>query len=432
MAKDDGWSGRGFAIFGIICVIVLGGGFGGWAATANIAGAVVAQGQLRVESERQVVQHPDGGIVGEINVREGDMVGAGATVIRLDGTRLNSELAALESQLYEIMARRGRLEAEQADLDEITFDPELIEVAAKRENVARLMQGQQNLFEARLDSMETEMRVYAERQAQVRQQITGVDAELEAIARQASLAEEELADMRSLYDKGLARRDRIMALDREAARLQGQEGQLVARRAELGGQISQLKEEQLRLGKTRREEAIAELRELGFRELELKERRIQLEDQLSRLDVRAPREGIVYDMQVHALESVVRAADPILYIVPTDSALVVEAQVDPASIDQVHVGQEAVLRLTAFNTRTTPEVFGDVIKVSADAFFEEQTGRSYYKVDVELREEAFEVLEGKELVAGMPVEVYLQTGARTPIAYLMKPMTDYVNRAWRE
>ncbi|MEO1773518.1 MAG: HlyD family type I secretion periplasmic adaptor subunit [Pseudomonadota bacterium] len=428
----DGWSGQGYGAIGLVCVLILAGGFGGWAATATLAGAVVSQGQLRVESQRQVVQHPEGGVVGEIHVREGDVVDAGSVVIELDGTRLRSELAALEGQLFEIMARRGRLQAEQAEQDVILFDAEVLQVALERQAVQALVDGQRSLFEARRRSTAQEREVYLERKRQVEQQIIGVDAELASLVRQKELAEEELGDVRSLADKGLARMDRVMALEREAARLLGQEGQRIARKAELGGQMAEIDDQLLSLDAERREEAITELRELGFRELELKERRIQLLDQLSRLAIRAPRSGIIYDMQVHALKSVIRPADPILYVVPNDSGLVVEARVEPQHIDQVYVGQEAVLRLSAFNARTTPEVFGNVLNVSADAFTEQSTGRSFYKVDVTIQPDEFAKLNGLELVAGMPAEVFMQTGDRTPIEYLVQPMTDYINRAWRE
>ncbi|MEM6422355.1 MAG: HlyD family type I secretion periplasmic adaptor subunit, partial [Pseudomonadota bacterium] len=334
----DGWGGSGYALFGVVCVVVLAVGFGGWGLTATLAGAVVSQGQLRVEVRRQVVQHPEGGIVGEIKARDGDVVEAGSVMVMLDGTRLESELAALEGQLFEMIARRGRLEAEQADREEITFDPELMAVAAERPTVQALVDGQLSLFHARHSSVNRELRVYAERQAQVDQQIVGVESELTSLVRQKELAQEELGDMKSLAEKGLARMDRVMALEREAARLLGSEGRQIARRAELKGQIAELEEEVLRLEASRREEAITELRELGFRELELKERRIQLQDQLSRLAIRAPRSGVVYDMQVVALKSVIRPADPILYIIPTDSGLLVEARVEPQNVDEVYVG----------------------------------------------------------------------------------------------
>ncbi|MDH3666664.1 MAG: HlyD family type I secretion periplasmic adaptor subunit [Paracoccaceae bacterium] len=430
--QADNWGARGFIRFGLICVALLGGGFGGWAATAKLQGAIISPGNLRVESQRQVVQHPDGGVVGEILVREGDLVEAGAVLIRLDSTTLASELAVLESQLFELIARRGRLTAEQTDSDEIVFDRELLDEAAENPEVQALIEGQRSLFEARAKTMDREIEVMRERQIQIREQISGSEGEAEALARQTELIDQELGDQRDLLAKGLAQASRVLALEREAARLKGQYGQIVAQTAQLKGQISELEIELLRMGATRREEAITRLRDLGFRELELKERRIALNGQLARLDVRAPLAGVVLDMAVHALKSVVRPAEPILYIVPSDSDLVVDAQVEPIDIDTVRTGQEAVLRFSAFNARTTPELFGVVSKVSPDAFFEEATGRSYYKAEVMLKEGELTKLEGQELVAGMPVEVYIQTGERTPMNYLVKPITDYFNRAMRE
>lgn len=429
---SDGWGAYGFIRAGLICVVLLGGGLGGWAATAKLQGAVISPGNLRVESQRQVVQHPDGGVVGEILVREGDLVDAGTVLIRLDGTTLRSELAVLESQLFELMARRGRLTAEQADNDTIAFEPELLEVATTNPAVKALIDGQESLFVARTKTMDREIEVMRERQIQIREQITGSEGEAEALAHQSALIEKELTDLRTLLAKGLAQASRVLALEREAARLKGQHGQIIAQTAQLKGQISELEIELLRMQATRREDAITRLRDLGYRELELKERRIALNEQLARLDVRSPLAGVVLDMTVFALKSVVRPAEPILYIVPSDSELVVDAQVEPINIDTVRPGQEAVLRFSAFNARTTPELFGMISKVSPDAFQEEQTGRSYYKAEVTLREGELAKLEGQELVAGMPVEVYIQTGERTAVNYLLKPITDYFNRALRE
>lgn len=428
----DGWSASGYIGFGFFCVIILGAGLGGWAATAKLQGAVIAPGQMQVESRRQVVQHPDGGVVGEILAREGDLVEAGDVLVRLDGTKLRSELVVVESQLYELMARRGRLAAEQADRDKVTFDPELVEVAEGDAGVRSLLDGQRALFEARRRTMAREIEVMRERQEQIREQIVGSEAEVASLGRQRELIAEELESQRELLRKGLAQASRVLALEREAARLDGQRGRLVAQTAQLRGEISEIEIELLRLRATRREEALAELRDLGFRELELAERRIALKEQLSRLDVRAPVGGVVLDMTVHALKAVVRPAEPILHIVPTDSALVIDAEVDPTHIDTVHAGQEAVLRFPAFNTRTTPVLYGTVSRVSPDAFVDEETRRSFYRAEVVLGEGEVAKLEGQQLVAGMPVEVFIQTGERTPIEYLVKPITDYFNRAMRE
>lgn len=429
---NDRWAARGYIRYGMIVSIVLGVGVGGWSATAKLAGAVISVGQLRVENQRQVVQHPDGGVVGAILVRDGDIVAAGDILVQLDGQILRSELAVLESQLFEIMARRGRLTAEQADLPDVTFDAELIEVRQTRADVDALIDGQMALFRARADTLARQVEVMGEQRAQLQDQIAGSEGEMAALIRQGELIEQELVGQRQLLKQGLAQAARVLSLEREAARLQGSIGQMAAQTAQLKGQIAEIEIEELRIRATRREEAIAESRELGFRELELKERRIALREQLSRLDIRAPRPGIVYDMTVHALQSVIRPAEPILYIVPNDTGLLVDAQIDPIHVDEITPGQAATLRFSAFNARVTPEIDGIVGKISADAFTEEQTGRTFYRAEVLLAEGEIAKLEGQRLIAGMPVEVYIQTGERTPFNYLMKPLADYFNRALRE
>jgi HlyD family secretion protein len=429
---SDGWNAGSYIRFGVFCLLLLVGGLGGWAATAELRGAVVSGGRLRVESQRQVVQHPDGGVVGEILVHEGDVVHAGDVLVRLDGTKLRSEMAVLESQLYELMARRGRLVAEQTDRDSIAFDPDLLRAAEQNPEVQALIDGQQALFDARLKTMQREIEVMRERETQIQEQIAGSTSQIEALERQSTLIEEELKGQRKLLKKGLAQASRVLALERESARLEGQRGEMVAQAAQLKGQISETEIEVLRMQATRREEAISNLRDLGYRELELKERRLALKEQLSRLDVRAPLAGTVLDMTVFALKSVVRPADPILYIVPSDTPLVVDAQVDPRQIDSVHVGQDALLRFSAFSYRTTPQLWGRVTLVSADAITDQKTGRSYYRAEVEIKDGEIAKLEDKKLVAGMPVEVFIQTGKRTPFDYLVKPITDYFGRAMRE
>ncbi|MEM1298919.1 MAG: HlyD family type I secretion periplasmic adaptor subunit [Pseudomonadota bacterium] len=430
--KEAGWNAGSFIRFGMICVLVLGCGFGGWAATASLAGAVVATGQLRVEANKQVVQHPDGGVVEEILVREGDRVAAGQVLIRLDSTTLQSELAGLESQLFEIIARRGRLEAVQLGLGAIEFDPELLEAAAANREVEKLRLGQEALLAAQRDSMATERNVMGERQQQLAEQIAGAEREGVAMTRQVELIGQELVDMKKLLRQKLVPASRVLALEREEARLQGEAGQLLGQIASLKGQISEIDIELLRMDATMLEEAISESRELGFRELELKERRLSLRERLDRLDIRAPMNGVVLDNTVFALQSVVRPAEPILYVVPSDAEMVIDAQVDPVSIDSVYKGQDTVLRFSAFNTRTTPELFGNVTNLALDTTTDEQTGLTYYKTEVALQAGELGKLEGLELIAGMPVEVYIQTGERTPFQYLLKPITDYFERAWNE
>ena len=374
--EGDGWSARGFIRLGLFCVFLLGGGFGTWAATAKLSGAVIAPGQLRVETNKQVVQHPDGGVVGEILVHEGDTVKEGDVLIRLDDTLLQAELAGLESQLYEIIARRGRLEAAQVDADTIEFDPELLEVARSNPEVAKLIEGQRMLFKAKRESSAKQLEGLGEKIVQLREQITGAEAQLAAQVRQSELIAKELSDQQTLLEKGLAQVSRVLSLQREASRLEGEAGQLKSEIAKHKGEISEIEIQRLQKTAKDREDAISELREIGFREMELKQKRLGLRERLSRLDLRSPRSGVVLDMQVHALHSVVRPAEPVLYIVPNDTTLVVDARVKPIHIDEVYQGQDAVLRFSALHSRTTPEIFGTVTTVAPDIISDQQTRKS--------------------------------------------------------
>ena len=426
------WSAAGYIRFGLIWVLILGGGLGTWSATAKLSGAVIASGQMRVLTNRQVVQHQDGGVVSEILVRDGDTVEAGDVLIRLDDTLLRSELIALESQLYEIMARRGRLEAIEYLRDEVTFDPELLQAAGQSIEVANLVQGQADLFRAQVGARTKEKEVLSERKDQFSDQIEGAEEQIKALGIQVGFIEEEIEDKRRLLEQDLIRKPELLALQREQARLYGQSGQLKAQVAQLRGQISQVDIELLRMDATVLEEALTEKRELGYREDELKERRRSLIEQLSRLNIRAPRSGRVLNSAVHAIKAVVRPAEPIMYVIPNDSSLIVDARIDPLNIDEVFTGQEAVLRLSALNSRTTPELFGTVKNVAADIVTDEQTGMQYYSAEVELVEGELEKLEGQELIAGMPVETFIQTGERTLLEYIMKPIMDYLERSVRE
>ena len=268
--------------------------------------------------------------------------------------------------------------------------------------------------------------------AELRVQIEGTEAQIKALIEQTELIGQELTDKEKLLKSNHIRVSEVLALKREQSRLVGQAGELRARVGQLKGQITEAEIEQSRLATNRLEEAIAESRELGFRELEQKQRQASLQEQLARLDIRAPKSGTVIENTVFALKSVIRPADPIMYIVPNDTDLIIEARVEPTDIDVIHVGQDATLRLLALNSRTTPELFGEVVTKSADVSTDDQTGLSYYRLELRLKAGEVEKLEGQELVAGMPVEVYVQTGKRTPLEYMVKPISDYFNRALRE
>ena len=433
MAEDRFTSSRRPLLVGFLTILVLLGGFGTWAVTTNIAGAIVASGQIEVEQNRQVVQHLDGGIVAEILIEDGTMVERDDLLLRLDPSLLRTRLSIIESQLFEVTARRARLEAEQDGVHQITFGTLLEEAAVRNTEVAGLMDGQTRLLDARLTTMSQEIEQLRERQAQIENQISGLDAQEAALDRQLELISRELADQQSLLERGLSAVTRVLSLSREQARLEGSLGDLQARRASALGQISELELEITRIGSRRIEDATTRLRDVQVREVELREQRMAILEQLDRLEIRAPVGGIVHNMSVFSDRAVIRPADPILYIVPQDRPLVVTARIPPSSIDQVYPGQTASLRFPAFNQRVMRSIDGMVTRVSADVFTDQTTGGTYYRAQIRISEDQLERLpEGSALLPGMPVDAFIRTVDRTPLEYLIRPVADYFRAAFRE
>ena len=424
---------KGPMTLGVLVLLVLVGGFGYWSATTNISGAIIAGGQIEVEQNRQVVQHLDGGIVAEILVDEGDLVDEGAPLIRLDASLLQSELTIIEGQYFELVARRARLTAERDDAEEVVFDPAVLDEAARNSEVADLIDGQLRLFEARREAEEQEIDQLRKRGQQIADQVTGIEAQQTALTAQLELIDKELTDQQSLLDRGLAQASRVLALQREKARLEGTVGELTAQKAQAEGRITELDIQILRLRTQRREEAITTLRDLQFRERELAEQRRALKQRLTRLDLTAPVGGVVYGLQVFTPRSVIRPADPVMYLVPQDRPLVITVQVDPIHIDKLFLQQDVTLRFSALDQRQTPELFGEVVQVSADAFTDQSSRISYYRAEIQLKDgEINRLPEGTRLIPGMPVEAYIRTEDRTPLGYLTKPFTDYFKAAFRE
>ncbi|WP_299784587.1 HlyD family type I secretion periplasmic adaptor subunit [uncultured Roseobacter sp.] len=433
MSDTAQWSARTPLILGFIGLVVLVGGFGAWAALTQISGAVVSSGRFEVDRNRQIVQHETGGTVAEILVDEGDTVQAGDLLLQLDGAQLSSQLAIVEDQLFEMMARRGRLEAERDEKDNIDFDAEVLQVGQGDADVQELIDGQTNLFKARRASVAQESDQLSKRSGQIRSQISGIEAQEVSLTRQLALIEEELANQQSLLERQLTQAGTVLSLQRESARLNGQLGELAASKAQAQGRITEIDIERLKLSTGTREEAITRLRDLRARELELIEQRSALREEIDRLNIRAPVSGVIYGMQVRTPRSVIRAAEPVMFLVPQDRPLVIAARVDLIHIDQLVAGQDVTLRLSALDQRTTPELYGRVVQISADAFEDEATGQSYYRAEIVLNEgEMDKLADGTVLIPGMPVEAYIKTGDRTPLAYLVKPVADYFARAFRE
>ena len=417
--------------FGAMAIMIA--GLGIWATQAQIDGAVVASGRVIVDRNRQAVQHPDGGVVKAVLVKEGDSITRGDVLVQLDPTLPLSELSIIESQLYELMSRRGRLEAERDGATEIVFDPALVEAAAKDDRIATLMRGQKSLFDARLESFRQGLTQLENQQLQLEQQVEGIDAQRASLQRQIDLTEEEKKGQETLLERGLAQGTRVLNLRREVARLAGSIGEMQARRGQAMENISEIKIEMLRMHSQRREEAITTLRDLQISEMELAERRYALTTRLNRMEIRAPLTGVVYDVRLLGEQSVIRPADPLLFIIPQDRPMVIESRVSPININSVHIGQEVVIRFRAFDMRETPDLLGRVTRISPDAFTDATTGASFYRVEVELPEaELAKLHEGQVVIPGMPVDTFLRTGEYSPLTYLTQPLARYFKDAMRE
>jgi len=423
---------RRHLVLSLAAAALLAGGLGGWAATTEIAGAVVAPGMLVVDSFVKKVQHPTGGVVGELRVRDGDVVQAGQIVMRLDETVTKANLAVVDKSLVDLGARQGRLEAERDGAMRITFEASLREGALSGPEAAKVMAGETRLFELRRDARAGQKAQLKERAGQLREEILGLTGQIAGKRRETELINRELEGVRELWRKNLIPLQRVTALERDAARLEGEYGQLVASVAQAKGKISETELQVIQVDQNLRSEVAKELSEVQGKIAELVEKRVTAEDQLKRIDVRAPQDGMVHQLSVHTIGGVVSPGEPIMLVVPRSDTLVIEAKVPPKDIDQVQLGQKAMLRLTAFNQRSTPEIAGKVSLVAADQITDEKTGTSYFKVHVTPGSEDLARLKDVKLVPGMPAEVFIQTGERTVLSYLTKPLNDQVRRAFRE
>ncbi|HEX2364481.1 MAG TPA: HlyD family type I secretion periplasmic adaptor subunit [Bradyrhizobium sp.] len=418
-------------IIGLVVVVVLAGGLGGWASTAEISGALIAPGQIVVETNVKKVQHPTGGVVGELLARDGDKVRAGQIVVRLDDTVTKANLAIVTKNLDAALARAARLQAEQRGLDRITFPPQLTD-RARDPDVASVMASEGKLFEVRVNGRAGQKAQLRERITQLNEEIGGLAAQEKAKDEEIALVQKELEGVRDLYNKHLIQISRLTTLERDAARLNGERAQYIASRAQARGKITETELQIIQVDKDVVSEVSKDLRETNDKIGEFVERKVTAEDQLRRVDIRAPQDGIVEQTSVHTVGGVITAGDTIMLIVPQTDDLQVEAKVNPQDIDKLQVGQKTLLRLSAFNQRTTPELNGTVSRVSPDVTTEQRTGTSYYTIRVSMPPEEIARLGEAKLIPGMPVEAFVQTGDRTMMSYLMKPLHDQLMRAFRE
>ena len=418
----------GFATLGILML-----GLGLWASTASLSGALVNTGIVEFDQPRHVVQHPQGGVVGEVLVAEGDPVQAGDTLIRFDTALHRTELAYLRQHLFERLAWQARLRAEYTGQESVDFAPELLAQSAKDSVLQELLEGQRQLFHAGRDTIQKQAFQLRQRQQQIAVRIGGIDAQINAIESQRTLIQTALDNQQSLLVRGLTQAAAVLQLKREKASLEGRMGELVAARAQAQVQISEIESDLLQRSAQQREKATAMARELEQPIRSFRNDIERVEAEIERAEVRAPVAGIVFGVQALTAEAVVQPAATILTIVPANRAGIVLTHVAPRDIDLVVVGQPVKLRLSALDQRLTPEISGQVSRISADRITDQRSGLVRFEVEIGLKADALATLpDGMTLIPGMPVEVFIQTEARTPMSYLLKPLTDYFAHAFRE
>lgn len=429
--RDDRRSLRRHLLGGFVTIGVLVFGLGGWAATTEISGAVIGSGLVVVESDVKKVQHQTGGTVGELRVREGQRVSAGDVVLRLDDTVLRANLAIVVKGLDEMAGRKARLESEIDGLADIRFPKTLLDRADDPE-VARVLQSERRLFELRRTVRTGQKSQLGERITQLEEEIRGHTAQETAKAEEIVLIGRELDGVRDLWQKNLVPITRLTALERETTRIRGERAQLIAQVAQARGRISELRMQIAQIDQDLGNEVARELRDTESRIGEFVERRTAAEDQLGRVDLRAPVTGKVHQLAVHTVGGVIGPGEAVMLIVPESEPLSIEVRVVPSDIDQIVPGQPVGIRFSAFDQRTTPEITGKVQRVAADVTHDGRTGQSYFSVRVAIPPEELARLNTDRVVPGLPVEAFFKTADRTVLSYFVKPLQDQLARAFRE
>jgi HlyD family secretion protein len=419
------------AIAGLVIVGMLIGGSTLWASAAQLASAAIAIGTVAVESSRKTVQHLEGGIVAQVLVRDGDVVGAGQLLVRLDDTRARATLDLFTAQYYDGIAREARLIAEQIDAKEIDF-PAILTAADADLRATKAVVGQRGIFEARRGLMESKQSVLRQRTALLKEEIIGLKAQENAATRSLKLIAEEHAGVKELVDKGLERRPRLLNLERQTAEIEGKRGETLAAIARANQSIAEVDLQLLALRNDTLNEVANDLRDVQKKISDLQEQMRTAADILGRMEIRASKSGQVVDLKVHTTGGVVAPGEALMYIVPKDDLLIIEAQVRPDDIDSVYPGLEAEVRLSAYKQKVTPTFKGIVTRVSADLFTEQRTGAKYYTAIVRIDEESLRAAPEVALSQGMPAEVMILTGARSALGYALAPIRDSFRRAFRE
>ncbi len=423
-------SARGMVLFGFSVLAIGAGVIGGWAAFAPLAAGSVAPGYVKIEGDRKIVQHLEGGIVRTIHVKEGATVAEGELLITLDDTQARAKFTILNNENRRLLASVARLEAERNGAGDIVFPEELV-AATNEPGIEKLLREQRDIFNARRETVNGTVDILNRRIAQAKEEISGLQRLIHSRNQQHNLINDELMGVRELYNKGYAPKTRLLALERAAEGITGENAQ---RSAEIASVRQKIGEMEIRIAEEREKiqrEATAGLEEASARLADLRQEITAVADLLSRREIRAPKAGIVLGLRVHTPGAVIGPGTDILEIVPTDGARVIEAHISTEDIDVVHAGLSARVNITAYDRRKTPDLPAIVTQVSADRIVDQRTGRAYFIAKVEM-DQAELTARGLILAPGMSADVIIITGERTILDYILSPLTSGMRRSLRE
>jgi HlyD family secretion protein len=420
-----------YVLAGMTIFVLVVFGIGGWAATAKLAGAVIGQGVVVVASRVKSIRHLTGGVVRSIRVHDGDKVNANQILIQLDPTEARATAAIIANNVDDLMAKKARLEAERDNLEQISFPPELTKRAADS-SAARALAAESRFFKLRRAARDGQKAQLNERKAQLLDEIKGYSSQSDAKDKELSLVQKELDGVTQLWQKKLTPLTRLVSLQRDAARIEGERSQLTSAIAQAKEKISEIELQIIQIDQDLRTEVGKDLTETNSKLSEYRERKTAAVEQLYRTDIRAPQSGVVHELTAHTVGGVIKAGEQIMMIVPTQDTLEVEVRIRPNDIEDVHIGQYATLRLSALNQQTTPEINGKVTFIAADRIQDSRTGTSYYTTRLVFESSEMKKLHGTKILPGMPVEAFIQTGGRTAFSYLIEPVAEQAKRAFKQ
>lgn len=420
---------KGPIVSGLTILLIFLVGATAWASSAKLASAIIAVGQLKVDSNRKQIQHLDGGIVNQILVSDGQSVKKGDTLVILDPVQAKSSLGIVAGALFTAELKRSRLQAERDNTEQPDFTRFL---HREHEDKNSLIDAQQSLFSIRRSVQVSQQEILHQQIENLKSQILGFESQQASTQTQIEISKDELVNLKNLKARGLVGNERLLELERNLAQLEGRAGELVSSIASAKASIDEKRLELIRVKRSFHEQVLAELQDVESEIIDLQERANAATHHLQQMVVKAPVDGLIVGLNVHTEGGVVVPGQLLMEIVPDNDALIVEGQVLPTDVDDLRVGQSARVKLSGFQQRTTPELTGMLQYVSADSMLDERSGMTYFIIRVSIAAEELAKLPSEGLIPGMPAEVFVQTGERTALEYLLQPLSDTIDRAWRE